>query len=99
MALSLWSSMGREVLPSFAPSLVRPVPALREVEKVESMRLTPYEVTQLLADLEGIVKRDDSAALRLTIWLRDRHDEAVHIYQESTVMEWKNNNPLVKNDA
>lgn len=61
------------------------------------MRLTPYEATQLLADLEGIVKRDDSPATKLVLWLRDRQDEAVHIYQESTVMRWKENNPLVKN--
>lgn len=60
------------------------------------MRLTPYEVTQLLADLDGLVKRDDSPSAKLTLWLRDRQDEAVHIYQESTVMLWKENNPLVK---
>jgi hypothetical protein len=60
------------------------------------MRLTPYEVTQLLADLESIIKRDDSAALKLTLWLRDRQDEAVHIYQESMVMWWKEHNPLVQ---
>ena len=46
-----------------------------------------------------MVKREDSAATKLTIWLRDRQEEAVHIYQESTVMDWKERNPLVKTDG
>lgn len=60
------------------------------------MRFSRLQATQLLADLDAIVKRADSPAAALTAWLRDFPDEAVHIYPESMVMQWKERNPLVK---
>lgn len=61
------------------------------------MRLTVYEAMRLLDELDAIVKQSDSPMVRLAEWLRGNPDEAIHLYQESLVMEWKNNNPLVKN--
>lgn len=60
------------------------------------MRLTPYEAIQVLEELDAIVKRADSPLVRLTEWLRGNPDEAIHLYQESVVVRWKELNPLVR---